>query len=183
MRYLPVLFVGIVLATALPGCSVIPAGLKIAALAGSGVSLATTGKTLPDHALSSVTERDCRITRLVNGRKICADAAVDAPAATEGKTTRFASQSPSRYAIIGSFTDAGNARNWGARFPEFAPQVMRVEHMDRALYRVAVGPIAYSATAMLSDQFVLAGIENTWFMTVCAPAAAPAGCESRVASL
>ncbi|HJP35218.1 MAG TPA: hypothetical protein QF901_04445, partial [Gammaproteobacteria bacterium] len=86
MRYLPVLFVGIVLATALPGCSVIPAGLKIAALAGSGVSLATTGKTLPDHALSSVTERDCRITRLVNGRKICADAAVDAPAATEGKT-------------------------------------------------------------------------------------------------
>lgn len=178
-------FISIVLAILISGCSGIPVGLKIAALAGSGVSLAATGKTLPDHALSSVTAQDCRLMRLVGGHKICIDAALDAQAVASQETAPFATQRPGRYAVIGSFANVVNARNWGARFPEFTPRVIRVEQVEGTLYRVAVGPIANEASAMLSDQFHLAGIEDPWTMTVCAPAPATIldNCETQLASL
>jgi len=158
-----------VLTFSLSGCASIPLGAKVAALVGSGVSYVTTGKTLPDHALSSVTRQDCRMTRLVTGDWMCttlpsiepdppvvADVEIPAP-----------SQQGGRYAVIGSFSSAGNARKWSTRFPELAPQVIAVQIEEQTLYRVAVGPLANGASTILTDQFSLAGIENTWTMTVC----------------
>ena len=54
----------------LPAC-VAPPALTVASLALSGVSLVQTGKTLPDHALSSVSQRDCIMFRATRGEQIC----------------------------------------------------------------------------------------------------------------
>ena len=55
---------------ALTGCGLPPI---VAALsyAMDGVSYATSGKSVTDHALSAATERDCAIYRVLMGEKIC----------------------------------------------------------------------------------------------------------------
>ena len=55
---------------ALPAC-VAPPIITIASFALSGVSFMQTGKTLPDHALSSVAQRDCKMFRATRGEMIC----------------------------------------------------------------------------------------------------------------
>lgn len=62
----------------LPAC-VGPPALTVASLALSGVSYVETGKTLPDHALSSVAQRDCIVFRAARGEQIC-QASGDLPA-------------------------------------------------------------------------------------------------------
>ena len=48
-----------------------PPAITVASLALSGVSFMQTGKTLPDHALSSVSQRDCIMFRATRGEQIC----------------------------------------------------------------------------------------------------------------
>jgi hypothetical protein len=55
---------------ALPAC-VAPPVITMASLALSGVSFMQTGKTLPDHALSSIAQRDCKMFRATRGELIC----------------------------------------------------------------------------------------------------------------
>jgi len=54
----------------LPAC-VAPPIITVASLALSGVSYVETGKTLPDHALSSVSQRDCIMFRAAKGEQVC----------------------------------------------------------------------------------------------------------------
>jgi len=56
-----------------------PPAITVASLALSGVSYLETGKTLPDHALSSVAQRDCIVLRAARGEQICRN---DAPVMT-----------------------------------------------------------------------------------------------------
>ena len=57
---------------ALSGC-ILPVGEQVASLIADGVSLMTTDKTLTDHGLSTVTEQDCAIWRVINGEEVCRD--------------------------------------------------------------------------------------------------------------
>jgi hypothetical protein len=54
----------------LGGC-LLPASVQIASLIADGVSLVTTDKTLSDHGLSAITNRDCAVWRAVNGEEVC----------------------------------------------------------------------------------------------------------------
>jgi hypothetical protein len=54
---------------ALPAC-VAPPIITIASFALSGVSFMQTGKTLPDHVMSSVAQRDCKMFRATRGELI-----------------------------------------------------------------------------------------------------------------
>lgn len=54
----------------LGGCG-IPAALQIASFAADGFSLATTGKTTTDHAISSVYDKDCVLLRSLEGDEVC----------------------------------------------------------------------------------------------------------------
>ncbi len=88
----------IVAGVALSGCGV-PLAVTIVSYAADGVSAATTGKTLGDHALSAVVGEDCALWRVFDDREICmeveerqwavADPAVlaAAPRTTTGTTT------------------------------------------------------------------------------------------------
>lgn len=56
----------------LSGC-LLPPAVMIASYVADGVVLLASGKTIPDHALSSVTEQDCALFRFVQGNDICTD--------------------------------------------------------------------------------------------------------------
>ena len=70
MRILPGLGLSILLPMALAGCFIPPA-VSLASLAVDGVSLAASGKSLKDHALSEVTGEDCAMWRVVKNDDIC----------------------------------------------------------------------------------------------------------------
>lgn len=62
------------LVTSLSGCIVaMPPALQIASLALDGVSYAATGKSVTDHAISGVTNKDCAMLRPLQGENICTD--------------------------------------------------------------------------------------------------------------
>lgn len=68
------------LASGVAGC-VLPPALSIASLVADGVSVASSGKTVTDHAISLLAHEDCRMWRLLLGKPICqADTTVVATA-------------------------------------------------------------------------------------------------------
>ena len=52
------------------GCALPPA-LTIASFVADGISMASSGKTVSDQAISFLAHKDCRIWRLAQGRSIC----------------------------------------------------------------------------------------------------------------
>jgi hypothetical protein len=70
VRILPGLILSLLLLMALSGCFIPPA-VTLASLAADGVSLAASGKSLKDHALSEVTGEDCAMWRVVKNDDIC----------------------------------------------------------------------------------------------------------------
>ena len=56
----------------------LPAAFTIASLAADGISYATSGKSVTDHAISAVANEDCAMWRALQARPICRDADVPA---------------------------------------------------------------------------------------------------------
>jgi len=54
----------------LTGCAAPPA-LQVLSLAIDGISYLATDKTLADHGLSAVTQKDCKLLRSLNDKKVC----------------------------------------------------------------------------------------------------------------
>ncbi|MFO1188814.1 MAG: SPOR domain-containing protein [Alphaproteobacteria bacterium] len=69
-------------ATTLTGCAVPPA-IQIAGLIADGVSFASTGRSMTDHAVSMVTEEDCKLFRAVDGKAVCRPATDGMPSLAE----------------------------------------------------------------------------------------------------
>jgi hypothetical protein len=82
-----------VLLFSLTAC-VAPPAITLASLAISGVSYLETGKTLPDHALSSFSERDCIVFRAARGERVCQDPAATAVAAVPESVPAAAAPRP-----------------------------------------------------------------------------------------
>ena len=66
---LPILFLLLLL---LNGCA-IPLPLEILSLVGNSVSYITTKKSLSDHIISQIADRDCAIWYIVKDMNICLD--------------------------------------------------------------------------------------------------------------
>ncbi len=50
-----------------------PTAITVISLAAGGFSYAATGKSVSDHALSSVTQSDCAVHRVLMGDPVCED--------------------------------------------------------------------------------------------------------------
>ncbi len=61
----------------LAGCAAIPPAVSVATWAIEGASLAFSGKSVSDHAISAVTRKDCAMWRLLKGEPVCADYPVE----------------------------------------------------------------------------------------------------------
>jgi len=71
----------IALVSGIAGC-VLPPAFTIASFVADGLSMASTGKTVTDQAISLLAQKDCRLWRLIQGKSICgSDASVVAVAA------------------------------------------------------------------------------------------------------
>lgn len=71
----------IALVSGIAGC-VLPPALTIASFVADGLSMASSGKTVSDQAISLLAQKDCRLWRLIQGKSICgSDASVVAVAA------------------------------------------------------------------------------------------------------
>lgn len=66
----------LLLPTLLGGCA-LPLEYNLASYALDGLSYLFSGKSATDHAISTVTERDCALLRAFDGDEICHDAAPD----------------------------------------------------------------------------------------------------------
>jgi hypothetical protein len=88
---------GAVAVLALAGCAVPPA-VTIASFAVDGVSYASSGKSVQDHALSALAEQDCALWRVTKGNPVCSPVeAVEADvqvAAVEPADEAVASDAP-----------------------------------------------------------------------------------------
>ncbi len=60
----------IALLAGVSGC-VLPPALTIASFVADGISMASSGKTVTDQAVSVLLQKDCRLWRLVQGKSIC----------------------------------------------------------------------------------------------------------------
>ncbi len=74
-RSVPVRPAAVCLLLLLAGCGAPPAFL-LASLAIDAVSVASTGKTPGEHALSAVVQQDCAVRHLVTDGDLCAPVAV-----------------------------------------------------------------------------------------------------------
>ena len=55
----------------LGGCTLLPVSFQIASLAMDGISLAVTQKSLTDHGISAITQKDCALWRSVTDKNVC----------------------------------------------------------------------------------------------------------------
>ena len=61
----------------LAGCVSIPPAITIASWVINGASYAVSGKSVSDHAISAVLEKDCATWRIIKGDPICVDYPVE----------------------------------------------------------------------------------------------------------
>lgn len=81
----------------LSGCIVaLPPAIQMASLALDGASYLATGKSVTDHAISTVTAQDCAMVRVLKGDSMCVETVVEtamlpdgtmAPDATDAAST------------------------------------------------------------------------------------------------
>lgn len=65
------------------GCA-LPLPVRVASWAIDGVSYMTTRKSITDHGISLVMERDCAVWRMVTDRRVCDETAPDVVVASSG---------------------------------------------------------------------------------------------------
>jgi len=73
----------LILLSLLTGCTA-PLVLTGVGVAGVGVN-ETTGKTITDHTLSTVENKDCRLSRMFKNEKTCQDFVVAPPEPSESE--------------------------------------------------------------------------------------------------
>lgn len=69
MRPLPLTLL-LALVSGIAGC-VLPPAFTIASFVAGGASLVGTGKTVTDHAISLLADKDCRVWRVLTAKRIC----------------------------------------------------------------------------------------------------------------
>ena len=74
---------GIVLSPLILGGCAVPPAVSIASFAADALSLVVSEKTLTDHAISQIAEKDCALWRGFTGEEVCIDEAGTVPAVTD----------------------------------------------------------------------------------------------------
>lgn len=100
-------------AAALSGCA-LPMPVVIAGYAADGVSVGFTGKTVGDHAVSGILDRDCAVWRVIRGERIC----VDWQAAPQGEDAELAEGPAEGSSGEGAGRDSSRAEGPAADAPE-----------------------------------------------------------------
>lgn len=159
----------------LSGCGLPPA-VAVASYAADGISYVFSSKSVSDHGISLVAQRDCAVWRIVVGRPICAEPGQPSPTETapdadavqlaslgEADDTNVPGLPPAAlpsaarmpdppaggYLMVGSFIKADNARRAAARLAPLPVSIETATIGGRRLHRVITGPLTVDQTADL----------------------------------
>ena len=83
----------------LSGCVAVPPAVVIGGYALDGASYAATGKTMSDHAISGVADKDCSLWRVVEGTRVCQHYADDVHGGGGGQAAQAAVGGPQGFAV------------------------------------------------------------------------------------
>ena len=87
----------------LAGCAAIPPAVSVATWAIEGTSLAFSGKSVSDHAISAVARKDCAMWRILKGEPVCEDhPAENGPARAAVTPLPAAPSEPARLDLAGA---------------------------------------------------------------------------------
>jgi len=132
-------------ANTVSGCIVaMPPAVQAASFALDGLSYAATGKSVTDHAISAMADKDCAIARALNGEQICTtDALMAELNAIDGRLNK-----PNAEIIAKSVTPVRNdaafqraSLQLAANSDLDADEVLDDEHMNAIDMDVAQGPM------------------------------------------
>lgn len=185
--------------TVLSGCAGVPTAVMLASLTGNGASYLTTGKGLPDHALSVVLHSDCASLRLLRGEAPCTPvtgAGNAAPPLQVSQRGDAASRphpgeraprrsrigaSASRFLVIGSFEIAANARLHQLHHAALPSRIVSHYGPDGPVYRVLVGPLSARDLPTMRASLAASGIDDAWLLDTCPGESADRACVSSLA--
>lgn len=152
-----------------PGGCVLPPAMVVASYSADIVSYAATGKTITDHAYSTVARSDCSFIRVLRGKPVCVDepdkpqetqlAQAEAASPTGGEISPASGTvAPLRetYVRIGSFLDSNNAERARTRYAEFHAVIVPAVVHGQHFHRVVAGPLSPDEASMLKNKIVVA---------------------------
>lgn len=181
---------------ALAGCAM-PAAVQVAMMAGSAVSVGTTGKGLSDHAISALADEDCSLLHIVEDGQYClasverdkgvtvaiAPLASDAlpphrvePAAGRPPSDRLRS-APAVFVVIGSFLNPAYAEAARRQHDDMPVHVAPAHVHGKDWLRVPAGPYDSGHAAAARQRLAEAGVADIWSLRLCAGSLAPPPCD------
>lgn len=163
----PLALPALLAATMFVGGCALPLPLTIASLVADGVSYATTEKSLTDHGLSALTERDCAMHRLFTENEICHTAVeyevTDAPTGREPEASSLRAPTADMYLVVGSARGPASADALAQRYAPMSPKILATQLGNGpVLYRVVVGPVTKEGYPMARRTAERMGIEKPW---------------------
>jgi hypothetical protein len=133
---------GVVLAVApLAGCGIFES-VSMAAYAVNGISYASTGKSVMDHAASYGTGKDCALLRAARDEDICRESEGSKPEKPIDPLEAIAPASTNWMLVLGTYPDAEAAHHEMRRYRSFEPFVIAEQIDGRPVSRIVAGPYA-----------------------------------------
>jgi hypothetical protein len=169
------------------GCAV-PAAVTVASIAADGASLAATGKTVGDHALSAISGKDCSTVDLVENGVLCHAYPEEAVARVVDEPPPFAlppSPSPlpvvdnsaATFLALGSFPDWDTADKAVVFARDYVPLIVPLDgEQGPAFWVVAGHPLAGGDNAVPVANAKKLGFADAKIMTLCRATYRPGPC-------
>jgi hypothetical protein len=126
-------------AAPLAGCGIFES-VTMAAYAVNGVSYASTGKSVMDHAASYGTGRDCALLRAAHDEDICRDRDTGKQEQPIGSLDAIAPASVNWMLVLGTYQDVHAADDEMRRYRALEPFVVSETVEGRVVRRVVAGP-------------------------------------------
>lgn len=173
----------------LSGCGVSSTAIVASAVV-EGTSVATTGKTVPDYAISGITDRDCTLLYGITRGRVCQDppdaerdpeaiAETSEPAAAEDATPQVPAGSdtvlsrpagpyqPAWTLVLTMVEDYGQAVS-AARGLQPKPGLITAAEVDgKVVYRVTTEPFSFEEAADRRRQAASQNFANAVLSAVC----------------
>jgi hypothetical protein len=171
----------------LGGCAA-PAALTVASVAADGASLAASGKTMSDHALSVVSGQDCSTAKFLDSGVLCrakvAEAnaeVIDAPPPLAQPLPRaplpvIPDNSEATFLALGEFADWGNADHAVVQGRFYNPIVVPLDNdAGASLWVIAGQPLKGGAEVPVAQAKGI-GFAGARTITLCRATYRPAPC-------
>lgn len=186
MKSIATAILGAVLCT---GCAPLP--VTIVSLMADGVSYATTEKSLTDHGISALSNRDCAVHRILTDGVMCHDfesetvvtamrpverhaldpvpraVATDSGNIAVSHLGNTGEPIPGVYMVVATSRDLKTARTYGIWNADIAPQVFAMPAGGRrVMYHVIVGPMTEQGYYAARKSAASYGYKNTWALKI-----------------